>query len=154
RADALGIRTLSDLATQAPSLSIAGDYEFFQRPEWAELRKAYGLSFRRQRQMQAEFMYPALASGEVDVISAYTSDGRIALYDLVVLADPKHAIPPYDAIMLISPKRANDTAFVGALRPIVGAINVEMMRDANARASADGASPDQVARWLWDRIGK
>ena len=28
--------------------------------------------------MQPEFMYPAVAAGEVDVISAYTSDGRIA----------------------------------------------------------------------------
>ena len=154
RADALGIRTLVDLARQASSLSVAGDYEFFQRPEWAALRQAYGLSFRRQRQMQAEFMYPAIAAGEVDVISAYTSDGRIALYDLVVLDDPKHAIPPYDAILLISPKRANDTAFIDALRPLIDAINVETMRAANARASADGASPNQVARWLWDKIGK
>ena len=36
--------------------------------------------------MQPEFMYPA-AGKEVDVISAYTSDGRIARYDLVVLED-------------------------------------------------------------------
>ena len=39
-------------------LSIAGDYEFFGRPEWKALRETYGLTFRAQRQMQPEFMYP------------------------------------------------------------------------------------------------
>ena len=91
-------------------MSIAADYEFFSRPEWAGLQKAYGLSFRAQRQMQPDFMYAAVASGEVDVIAGYTSDGLIAKYDLVVLDDPKHAIPPYDAIVLLAPKRAADQA--------------------------------------------
>jgi osmoprotectant transport system permease protein len=141
------------LAAVAPKLVIAGDYEFFGRPEWAALRKAYGLSFRAQREMQAEFMYPAIAAGEVDVIAAYTSDGRIAQYDLDVLADPKHAIPPYDAILLIAPKRAGDEHFIEALQPLIGAINVTLMRDANARASTDGTSPDRVARWMWEQIG-
>jgi osmoprotectant transport system permease protein len=154
RAEALGIRSLADLAAQAPRLAIAGDYEFFQRPEWTALRNAYGLAFRTQRQMQAEFMYPAIAAGEVDVISAYTSDGRISQYDLIVLDDPKHAIPPYDAVLLISPKRSGDAAFIGALRPLIDAISVALMREANAHASTDGASPDQVARWLWEKIGK
>ena len=94
-------------------MSIAGDYEFFSRPEWAALRKAYGLSFRAQRQMQPDFMYAAVASGEVDVIAGYTSDGLIAKYDLVVLDDPKHAIPPYDAILLLAPKRAGDERAAG-----------------------------------------
>ena len=57
RAQALGVRSIADLARHAPQLSIAGDYEFFARPEWEALRKAYGLTFREQRQMQPEFMY-------------------------------------------------------------------------------------------------
>jgi osmoprotectant transport system permease protein len=72
----------------------------------------------------------------------------------VVLDDPKHAIPPYDAVLLIAPKRADDAAFIDALRPLLDAINVATMRDANARASAEGASPDQVARWLWEKISQ
>src|SRR5690606_5420833 len=87
-AERLGISSLADLARHAPQLTIAGDYEFLSRPEWAAIREAYGLNFRAQRAMQAEFMYPA-AGNEVDVISAYTSDGRIAQFDLVVLDDPK-----------------------------------------------------------------
>jgi osmoprotectant transport system permease protein len=104
--------------------------------------------------MQPEFMYPAVAAGDVDVISAYTSDGLIAKYDLVVLDDPKHAIPPYDAILLLSPRRANDTALIDALRPLLGAIDVTLMREANLRASGGGtdSSADAAARWLWDRL--
>src|SRR5262249_1436176 len=156
RADALGIRSIADLAARAPTLSIAGDYEFFSRPEWASLRKAYGLAFRAQRTMQPDFMYAAVASGEVDVIAGYTSDGLIAKYDLVVLDDPKHAIPPYDAIVLLAPKRASDQALQAALKPLLGKIDISSMRAANLRASGNDASssPAAVARWLWDRIGR
>ena len=153
RAGDLGIRSLADLARHASSLSIAGDYEFFGRPEWKAVRDTYGLSFRQERQMQAEFMYPAVAAGEIDVIAAYTSDGRVAQFDLQVLDDPRHAIPPYDAILLISPKRAKDQAFLDALRPLVDAINVETMREANRRSS-EGASPQAAARWLAERIAR
>ena len=151
RAAALRVTSLADLARPAATLSIGGDYEFFARPEWASLRKAYGLSFREQRQMQPEFMYPAAAQGEIDVIAAYTSDGRVAQYDLVALDDPKNAIPPYDAILLVSPRRANDAALLDALRPLVGAIDVSLMRAANLRASR-GESPREAAQWLWSEI--
>jgi osmoprotectant transport system substrate-binding protein/osmoprotectant transport system permease protein len=150
RAEALGIVSIADLARHAPNLSIAGDYEFFGRPEWTVIRDAYGLRFRQERQMQAEFMYPA-AGNEVDVIAAYTSDGRITRYNLVVLDDPKHVIPPYDAILLVSPKRAGNDVFTSALRPLIGAIDVETMRAASLRAEADG-SPQAAAAWMWTEI--
>jgi osmoprotectant transport system permease protein len=155
RAEALGIRSIADLVSRAGTMSIAGDYEFFSRPEWAGLQKSYGLSFRTQRQMQPDFMYAAVASGEVDVIAGYTSDGLIAKYDLVVLEDTKHAIPPYEAIVLISPKRADDQALRAALTPLLGQIEIAAMREANLRASGNDAtsSPDAVAKWLWERIG-
>jgi osmoprotectant transport system permease protein len=138
RAQASGIRSIADLASHAGSLSIAGDYEFFSRPEWAGLRDAYGLSFRAQRQMQPDFMYAAVASGEVDVIAGYTSDGLIAKYDL------------------IAPKRAGDQALRAALTPLLGRIDIATMREANLRASGNDAtsSPDAVARWLWEKIGR
>lgn len=156
RANELGIRTIANLAPRASSLSIAGDYEFFSRPEWAALRQSYNLSFRQRRQMQPDFMYAAVASGEVDVIAGYTSDGLIAKYDLVVLADPKAAIPPYDAIVLIAPKRADDAKLREALHPLLGRIDIAAMREANLRAAGgDGnSSPGAVARWLWEKISK
>ena len=152
RAEQLGIRSIADLAARAPGMTIAGDYEFFSRPEWAAIRKAYDLSFREQRQMQSNFMYPAIASDEVDVIAAYTSDGLIAKYDLVTLDDPKHAIPPYDAIVLLAPRRADDRRLRAALAPLLGRIDIKTMREANLRASGAGPSAPQVARWLWEKI--
>ena len=152
RAENLGIRSIADLASHAAQLSIAGDYEFFERPEWKAIRDAYGLRFRAQRTMQSDFMYQAARAGDVDVVSAYTSDGRIAQYDLAVLDDPKHAIPPYDAILLLAPRRANDAALIGALKPLIGAIPVVTMRAANARA-AGNTSADEVARGLAVEIG-
>jgi osmoprotectant transport system permease protein len=156
RAEQLGIHTIADLAALAPSMSIAGDYEFFSRPEWAGIKQAYGLSFRTQRQMQPDFMYAAIASGEVDVIAGYTSDGLIAKYNLAVLDDPKHAIPPYDAVMLLAPKRKDDAKLRAALQPLLGRIDIAAMREANLRAAGNDAtsSPDAVARWLWEKIGR
>ncbi|HMF25743.1 MAG TPA: ABC transporter permease/substrate-binding protein [Pseudolabrys sp.] len=154
KAESLKIRSITDLAIHASELSIAGDYEIFARPEWAALRTAYGLKFRTQRQMQPEFMYKAAADGEVDVIAAYTSDGQISTYDFVVLADNKHAIPPYDAILLISPRRAHDEKLTAALNPLLGSIDVATMRAANARAAKGETTPDDVARWLAQQIAR
>ena len=100
RAEELGIRTIADLSQHAPELRIGGDFEFFARSEWQALRDRYGLRFREQRQFQPTFLYKAVSSKEVDVISAASSDGRIRAYDLVVLEDPQQVIPPYDAIVL------------------------------------------------------
>ena len=137
-------------------MSIAGDYEFFSRPEWAALRRAYGLSFRAQRQMQPDFMYAAVASGEVDVIAGYTSDGLIAKYDLVVLDDDRHAIPPYDAIVLLAPKRADDERCARRWRRCsAGSTSPRCARPICARpATTRTSSPDAVAQWLWEKIGK
>jgi osmoprotectant transport system permease protein len=154
KAEALNVHSISDLSGHAGGLTVAGDYEIFARPEWLALRKAYGLNFRAQRQMQPEFMYKAVANGDVDVISAYTSDGQISTYDLVVLADDRHATPSYDAILLISPKRSGDEKLIAALRPLIDAVDVASMRAANARASNGTTTPDEVARWLGDRIDK
>jgi osmoprotectant transport system permease protein len=155
RAKELAVRDVTALARHAPQLSIAGDYEFFGRPEWKALRETYRLSFRAQRQMQPEFMYPAVAAREIDVISAYTSDGRVAQFDLQTIDDDRGAIPPYDAIVLVSPKRAGDTALMTAIAPLLNAINVDAMREANRRVSGEASeTPDAAAHWLWEKISK
>jgi osmoprotectant transport system permease protein len=150
RATALGIHTIGDLARLAPQLTLGGDLEFFARPEWRMLEARYGLAFRARRQYQPTFMYRALMSGEVDVITAFSSDGRIAADHLTVLQDPLHAIPPYDAVLLLSPRRAADPTLRRALAPLIGAIPIGLMRQANFRVDRprDKLSPAQAARWL------
>jgi osmoprotectant transport system permease protein len=152
RAAALGIHSIEDLAAGAPRMAVGGDYEIFGRPEWQALRKAYGLSFGQERQMQPIFMYKAVADGEVDVITAFSSDGRIAQYDLVTLSDPKQAIPPYDAVLLLAPKRAGDAALAAALQPLIGHITIDRMRAANLTTEAGQLPPAEAARRLWSEI--
>jgi osmoprotectant transport system permease protein len=155
RAAALGIATIVDLARHAPDLVIGGDFEFFARPEWRALRERYGLSFANERQFQSTFLYRAVVSGEADVISAFSSDGRIAAENLVVLEDPAQVILPYDAIVLVAPARRADAALLRALRPLIGAIPIDVMREANLMADrATGKlAPAIVSRWLAEEVG-
>jgi osmoprotectant transport system permease protein len=101
-------------------------------------------------------MYRALEDGDVDVISAFSSDGRIAAQDLLALEDPKHAIPSYDAVVLISPRRAADPILRRALAPLIGAIPIERMRVANFMVdrSSDKAPPKQAAQFLWQGLSE
>jgi osmoprotectant transport system permease protein len=154
KAKALGIRTLTDLAQHAPQLRIGGDFEIFSRPEWKSVERTYGMRFGTRRQYQPNLMYSALVSGDVDVITAFSSDGRIAQYGLTVLTDPKGALPPYDAILLVSPAHANDRAFLDALKPLIGAIDLKTMQQANFMVDRtdDKKSPLEAARWLQQRL--
>jgi osmoprotectant transport system permease protein len=154
RAEQLGIATIADLAAHASELSMGGDLEFFSRPEWGALQSTYGLAFASRREFEPTFMYRAVEGGEVDVISAFTSDGRIAANDLLVLADPAGAILPYDAIVLIAQKRAHDDVLHRALAPLVGAIPLALMQEANYRVDRerDKETPAATARWLENEI--
>ena len=154
RAKALGVSSIADLAREAPKLTLGSDLEFLSRPEWKAVESAYGLSFKTKRSYQPTFMYRALMGGEADVISAFSSDGRIAADKLVILSDPKAAIPPYDAVVLISPRRSGDRRLLGALQPLVGKISVDAMQAANLSVDRDQqkASPAEAARALERRI--
>ncbi|ASP28825.1 ABC transporter permease [Qipengyuania flava] len=155
RAEAGGFAAIGDLAARGQGMTIGGDPEFFERPEWIAVRDAYGLRFAAQRNFSPTFMYNALQSSEADVIGAYTSDGRIAADDLVFLDDPEGAFPNYDAIILLSPETGADPDIVAALQPLVGAIDVEAMRAANLSVDRDNdkLSFAEAARQLAARIG-
>ena len=149
-ADRLHLTSLSDLTAAAPQMRLGSDLEFLSRPEWAALSKAYNLRFRAERRFQPTFMYRALSGGEVDAISAFSSDGRIAAQNLVTLADPKNAAPTYDAVILLAPHREGDARLANALQPLVGAVGVDAMRHANLLVDrdADKRSPGEAAREL------
>ncbi len=155
RARALGIASVASLAARAPSLKLGSDLEFLSRPEWAAIRDAYGLNFAKQTSYQPTFMYRALADGEADVISAFSSDGRIAADKLVILSDPKGALPPYDAVILLSPRAGQDARLRKALSPLIGAISVSAMQAANFSIDRDThkLGPAEAARDLAKTAG-
>jgi osmoprotectant transport system permease protein len=147
------VRSIGDLAPVAPRLAIGGDYEFFDRVEWRAIRERYGLEFRTRRSMDPSLMYQAASQGTVDVISAFSTDGRIAALDLVLLADDRGAIPPYDALILASAGlKARHPEVIAALRALAGSIDGDAMRRMNLAVDQDGRSPAEVAReFLADR---
>jgi osmoprotectant transport system permease protein len=145
-----GILSVADLAPKSGTLTLGSDLEFLSRPEWTALKGAYGLGFAAEKSFSPTFMYRALETGAADVISAFSSDGRIAAQNLTVLSDPKGATPAYDAVVLLSPKRAQDQALRRALTPLIGAITVEKMRQANLMVDRDSdkATPAAAAAFL------
>ncbi len=146
QASKLGIRRISDLTPHAPSLSMGGDYEFFGRPEWRDIRDTYGLHFDSKRSMDSSLMYQAAANGSIDVISAFSTDGRIAALNLRVLEDDRGAIPPYDAVILVSPVLVRKhPAVVESLRRLVGTIDADRMRQMNLSVDELGRTPADVA---------
>jgi osmoprotectant transport system permease protein len=155
QAEKLGIRTIGDLAGHTADMKIGGDYEFFGRPEWEKIRTTYKLQFADQVSYDSSIMYEAVARGQVDVISAFSSDGRIAAFDLVVLDDPANVIPPYDAVLLVGPAAAAREDVVRALQPLVGAVDVQRMRRANRMVDREDdrkATVSQAAAWLSEQV--
>jgi osmoprotectant transport system permease protein len=153
RAEALGLETFSDLARAAPRLEIGGDYEFFQREEWAALVERYGFDFRTERSMDSSLMYTAVDAGEVDVISAFSTDGRIAAFELRLLDDDRSVIPPYDAIVLVGPRlAAARPEVVTALRGLEGILDEAAMQRLNLSVDRDKRSPSEVASELLERL--
>jgi osmoprotectant transport system permease protein len=147
----LGLHTLADLAPHAGTLAIGADYEFLGRQEWSAVQRAYRPQFKRTVSFDPTLLYEAIAHNEVDVISAFSSDGRIAANDLVLLDDPLGALPPYDAMILLSPRVANDPRIVCALSDLH--VSVESMRYANAMVDRDKRPPAAAAAWLLKQLG-
>jgi osmoprotectant transport system permease protein len=96
----LGVRTISDLA-QHPRLTAAFDPGFLERDDgWPGLRRHYGLRFADVRIMEHALTYAALASGRVDVIDVFSTDGQLERLDLTLLVDDRRFFPDYTAVLL------------------------------------------------------
>jgi len=150
-ADTQNVASIADLAA-LPSLSMGADPEFFARTEWERTRSLYDLTGVEQRSMDSAFMYDAVRNGAVDVITAYTSDGRVLAYDLVILDDPRAALPPYDAVILLSAEAARRPAVARALEPLIGAVDADLMREANAVVEVERGSVSEAAALILERI--
>ncbi|MEM6733655.1 MAG: glycine betaine ABC transporter substrate-binding protein, partial [Myxococcota bacterium] len=147
KAQALGVKTLSALSSKRVRLKLGTDYEFQGRDEYRSLTETYGFEFDEIRPMAATLMYEALKLGEVDLITAYSTDGRIKGYDLVTLQDDEGAIPPYDAILLTSEALHHTYSDAAEhLARLVSAIDGETMRRLNFEVDEKKRSAKSVAR--------
>jgi osmoprotectant transport system permease protein len=142
------LNTIDDLSRLSREFSMGSDYEFFTRPEWKELKNAYNLNFNELITLDPTLMYSAIAQKQVDVISAYSTDGRIVDYDLVILDDTRQALPPYDAVMLLSEQASKNPKLIQVLKSIIGEIGDDAMRNANKIVDVDRHSVDSAAIYL------
>lgn len=147
RAEALGLRTISELMKVAPTLKAAFSYEFIQRADGLPgLKKLYGLQFREVVGMQQSLKYQATDKGNVDLLDVYTTDGRLAVYDFVVLEDDRHFFPPYDAAALVRGATLEQHPELGlALSLLTNALSPTRMRELNLRIQEQGEAIPEVA---------
>jgi osmoprotectant transport system permease protein len=147
RAQALGVRTISDLVGIAPTLKAGFGYEFIERLDGLPgLQETYGLKFREVAGMQETLKYQATARGDLDLLDVYTTDGRLAVYDFLVLEDDRQFFPPYDAAVLVrgeTLQRHPELAPVLSL--LTNALPPDQMRKYNLRVQEQGLPVTQVA---------
>jgi osmoprotectant transport system permease protein len=141
------LRTLSDLARESSHLTAGFTADFIGRSDGlVGLARVYGLRPRAVRPLAPAVKYHALASGAVDVIDGYSTDGLLARYDLVTLIDDRHFFPPYEAAALVSEKLETQMpAAIDALTLLSGRLDEKTMRQLNRRVEVDGEDVRVVA---------
>ena len=121
--------------------------EFMGREDgYLGLKKVYGLKIPTVVISDA-VMYKAAFEKKLDVISGYSTDGRLKAFDLITLEDDKTIFPPYYAAPLV---RQESLKKFPELEPVLnmlsGKINDSIMTDLNYRVDYLKQLPEQVAR--------
>jgi len=143
-----GWTAISDLTGRVGELRAGFPSEFMERPDgYPGLRRVYGLRFETVVDMDPAIMYEAVAKGEVDVISAFATDGRIEAYDLMLLDDNRGAFPPYYAAPVVAGDMLQaHPELRRALAPLAGSIADSTMRRLNFEVDELQRRPAAVAR--------
>ncbi|MDC0256048.1 hypothetical protein OAK75_14210, partial [Bacteriovoracales bacterium] len=136
----------SDLKNYSLRLRLGTDYVFLDRLEWKNIKKLYTIDFRKKIVMDPTLMYDSVNKGEVDVITAYTSDGRIKKYDLIILEDDLKAIPPYHTLALLSPRALVKKPFLyKILQKLENKISLSTMQKLNYLVDEEGKTTKEAA---------
>jgi osmoprotectant transport system permease protein len=145
-AAAKGIKSISDLRSH-PELRLGFIHEFLDRPDgWPGVKRHYDLPQTNVQGMNHTLAYRALVEKAIDVTEVYTTDGEIAQYDLLVLADDKNFFPAYEAVWLYRADLADrHPAVVEQLRRLEGRITESRMQRMNAAVQADKREEGAVA---------
>ncbi len=146
-ADRLKIKRISDLKPQAKDLVLGSTIEFSSRPDGIPgLTKQYGLTFKDTRVMDPGLVYTAVASKQVDVISGFSTDGRIPRLKLAVLEDDQKFFPPYYAAPVLRADLVQKSPIVLELfNRLAGKISDDTMAKLNLSVDVARRSPEEVA---------
>lgn len=150
-ADELGIKSISDLAAHSADLQFAGTQEFMERQDGYEpFAEVYGMNFSDPKGMDPGLSYTALKEGQIDVGTAFATDGRIPAFNLVVLEDDKHFFPPYDAAPIVRQDVIDAHPEVKELlESLAGKLTDSEMATLNAQVDIDKKDSQDVANeWL------
>ncbi|MEZ7792003.1 glycine/betaine ABC transporter substrate-binding protein [Niallia circulans] len=141
------IKTISDLKKIAPDLTLGSEPEFLEREDgYPGLIDTYGIQFKNTQAMDSGIMYSAIKNGDVDVIDAFSTDGRIPAFDLQVLEDDQNFFPPYYATPVIRAETLEKyPELEDVLSMLVGKIDNEKMQELNAKVDIDKEQYEDVA---------
>ncbi len=128
--------------------------EFMEREDgYRALQRVYGFSMPIQ-EMEVGLMYQAISSRKVDVISGFSTDGRIRAYNLRVLEDDLGHFPPYYAAPLV--RQATLLRFPSlrsVFETIAGKISAAEIMQMNYEVDENQRSPRAVARDFLEQQG-
>ncbi len=142
------IETISDLEPYAKDLKFGVDNSWINRKGdgYDGFTKTY-FPFGKIYPMNIGLVYQANASGHMDVVLAYSSDGRIKEFDLKVLEDDQKFFPPYDASPVINNDVLREHPEIGEIfEKLSGSISTEKMQEMNYNADARLQSAKKVAK--------
>lgn len=146
-AEELGIETYSDLAEKGGSLRFGAEYDFFEREDgYPGLQETYGIDFDKTVEMDIGLKYEAIGSDEVDVINVFSTDGRLAQYDLKVLTDDLNFFPSYFCTTIVRNETLeNYPELTDVLNMLAGQISDDEMTYMNYLVEINNEDPKQVA---------
>ena len=147
-AEQRGIGSISDLAREGSDLVAGFSPDFLGREDGLPgLRVAYGLELRQVRSLLQAVKYSALISGSVDVIDGYSTDGRLAEDEFVVLEDDRAFFPPYEAAAVVGAEVQTEVpSVIPILTELSGLLDEITVRRLNQRIEQEGEPLEQVAR--------
>lgn len=146
-----GLKKVSDLRPVAGELVFGTNQEFLDRPDGMPgLTKTYDLNFKDVKSMDTGLKYTALSSGQVQLIDAYSTDGRLIQNNLVLLEDDKHFFPPYYAAPLVRQDALEQYPDMrDTLNLLAGKIDEQEMAELNAKVDVEKQQAKSVAEeWL------
>ncbi|WP_419865746.1 osmoprotectant ABC transporter substrate-binding protein [Bacillus dakarensis] len=143
------LETVSDLEPLVDDLKLGVDNSWLKRKGdgYEGFVAEYGFEFGETFPMQVGLVYQAAANGKMDVVLAYTTDGRIKAFDLKVLEDDKRFFPPYDTSLVAR----NDVLkqhpeLEDILQKLSGKISTEKMQELNYEADGKMKEPSVIAK--------